>query len=328
MGRAVLRGRRAPARSGVPEAGRAPRPVLLRRGPVATVPHPPERVVVRDAGPPKLSRMTTDSVDWESLAAEGFPFPESVAPALIAEGLSDLLVAADPEVRDARAYTALARWSREGHLDTTLEQLGDTAAERFTHPEVQARTFAPLVLRCVLDRAGAVAGLVPETSVRHWYADFASWYPSERDTRGWDDTLGWLHAVAHGADAAAAFARRLPAERPGLLDLCARRMTAPHTDYRYAQLEDARLARAVTGILLAPGLTAEQAAGWLSVVTDALDGGGPGPVPPWAFNTFATLQALHLHLVRGLAEGGVPPHAGHVADRVAAVLRLPCGWLA
>ncbi|MFG3474403.1 DUF2785 domain-containing protein [Streptomyces sp. NPDC047980] len=166
------------------------------------------------------------------------------------------------------------------------------------------------------------------TSVRHWYADFASWYPSERDTRGWDDTLGRLHAVAHGADAAAAFARRLPAERPGLLDLCARRMTAPHTDYRYAQLEDARLARAVTGILLAPGLTAEQAAGWLSVVTDALDGGGPGPVPPWAFNTFATLQALHLHLVRGLAEGGVPPHAGHVADRVAAVLRLPCGWLA
>ncbi|MFJ9803989.1 DUF2785 domain-containing protein [Streptomyces wuyuanensis] len=272
--------------------------------------------------------MTTDPVDWPSITAAGFPFPDGVSPSLIADGLSGLLVDADPEVRDARAYTALARWARGGHLDGVLERLGDTAAERFTHPEVQARAFAPLVLRCVLDRAGAVPGLVPEAAVRRWHAGFASWYPSERDTRGWDGSLGWLHAVAHGADAAAAFARRLPEERTGLLELCARRFTAPHTGYRYEQLEDARLARAITGILLAPGLTAEQAAGWLSVVTDALEGGGPGPVPPWAFNTFATLQALHLHLTRGLAEGGVPPHAVHVADRVAAVLRLPCGWLA
>ncbi|MEV1049924.1 DUF2785 domain-containing protein [Streptomyces sp. NPDC049887] len=272
--------------------------------------------------------MTTDPVDWPSLVAEGLPFPGGASPSSIADELSDLLVAADPEVRDAWGYTALARWSREGHLDEVLERLGDTAAQRFTHSEVQARTFAPLVLRCVLDRECAVPGLVPEAAVRRWYAGFASWYPSEPDTRGWDDSLGWLHAVAHGADAAAAFARRLPEERAGLLELCARRMTAPHTGYRYAQLEDARLARGITGILLAPGLTREQAAGWLSVVTGALEGGGPGPVAPWAFNTFATLQALHLHLVLGLAEAGVPPHAEHVADRVAAVLRLPYGWLA
>ena len=52
----------------------------------------------------------------------------------------------------------------------------------------------------------------------------------------------------------------------------------------------------------------------------------PGAVPPWAFNTFATLQALHL--VRGLADGeGVPPHAPAVADRVAELLRLPYFWL-
>ncbi|WP_171053037.1 hypothetical protein [Streptomyces marianii] len=33
-------------------------------------------------------------------------------------------------------------------------------------------------------------------------------------------------------------------------------------------------------------------------------------------------------LALGLAEGGAPPHAEHVADRVAAVLRLPYGRLA
>ncbi|MGW7365061.1 DUF2785 domain-containing protein [Streptomyces sp. NPDC054841] len=272
--------------------------------------------------------MSTDLVDWSSIAAEGFPFPDAVPASRLSDELSAMLVSPDPEVRDDHAYTAAARWIREGHLDEVLEDLGDTAADRFTHPEIQARTFAPLVLRCVLTRADAVPGAVPEWAVERWYAGFASWYPTERDTRGWDDSLGWLHAVAHGADAAAAFARALPARRTELLELCAHRMTAAHADYRYEQLEDARLARALSGILLAPGLTAEQATAWLSVVADALEGGGPGPVPPWAFNTFATLQCLHLHLTRGLADGGVPPHAPVVASQVAAILRLPYSWLA
>ncbi|GAA3374955.1 hypothetical protein GCM10020367_40830 [Streptomyces sannanensis] len=272
--------------------------------------------------------MYTDLVHWASIAAEGFPFPEAVPVSRLSDELSAMLVSPDPEVRDEHAYTAAARWIREGHLDEVLEDLGDTAADRFTHPEIQARTFAPLVLQCVLRRGHAAPGTVPEAAAERWYAGFASWYPSERDTRGWDDALGWLHAVAHGADAAAAFAPALPARRTDLLELCAHRMTATYADYRYEQLEDARLARALSSILLAPGLTAEQATDWLGVVATALDGGGPGPVPPWAFNTFATLQSLHLHLTRGLAEGGVPPHAPVVAARVAEILRLPYRWLA
>ncbi|MEU3276901.1 hypothetical protein [Streptomyces antibioticus] len=105
-------------------------------------------------------------------------------------------------------------------------------------------------------------------------------------------------------------------------------MTAPQAGYRYAQLEDARLARALTRVLQAPGLTREQATGWLTTVEKALEGGGPGPVPVWAFNTFATLQSLHLHPARGLAGEGVPPHAEAVAARAVGLLRLPCFWLA
>lgn len=272
--------------------------------------------------------MNNDLVDWPALAAEGFPFPGGVPAARLGDELSAMLVSADPEVRDAYAYTAAARWIREGRLDEVLEALGDTAADRFTHREIQARTFAPLVLRCVLTRGSAVPGAVPAASAERWYAGFASWYPEERDTRGWDDSLGWLHAVAHGADAAAAFAQVLPGRRTDLLDLCARRMTAAHADYRYAQSEDARLAHALTRILLAPGLTSEESTRWLRVVADAFEGSGPGAVPPWAFNTFATLQSLHLHLTRGLNDGGVPPHAAVVAGGAAEILRLPYHWLA
>ena len=66
----------------------------------------------------------------------------------------------------------------------------------------------------------------------------------------------------------------------------------------------------------------------VTVVENAFAGAVPGPVPAWASNTFATLQSLHLHLARGLADGGAPPHAAEVAARVAAILRGPYPWLA
>jgi Protein of unknown function (DUF2785) len=266
--------------------------------------------------------MPVPPLNWPSIAAAGFPFPTDVPARRVADELAAMLVSPDPAVRDGHAYTAIARWLREGHFDGLLVEIGDTAAERFTHPEIQARTFAPLVLARVLDRAVTL----PEPNVTRWYTAFAAWYPTEDDTRGWDPTLGWLHAVAHGADAAAALAGVLPDRAPGLLELCARRMTAEST--RYVQLEDARLARAITTILHTPGLPPTEAIAWLATVSDAFTDAAPGPVPPWAFNTFATLQSLHLHLTRGLTGHGRPPHTVLVADRVTAILRGPFPWLA
>ncbi|MFE5190660.1 DUF2785 domain-containing protein [Streptomyces sp. NPDC056628] len=272
--------------------------------------------------------MTAALIDWPSLVADGFPFPGHLPASRLVDELAVALVSTDPGTRDDGACTAAARWIREGRLDAVLEELADSAAGRFAHPEIQARAFAPLIVCSVLTRAAGVPGLVSRQAAEHWYAAFSNWYPEERDTRGWDDSLGWLHAVAHGADAVAAFAKVLPHRRTDLLDLCARRMTVPQTAYRYAQLEDARLARAVVRVLQAPGLTSEEATGWLGVAAEALKGGGPGPVPVWAFNTFATLQSLHLHLARGIADEDVPPHAEAVAARVAELLRLPYYWLA
>ncbi len=33
-----------------------------------------------------------------------------------------------------------------------------------------------------------------------WVQAFERWYPAEADLGGYDERLGWLHAVAHGAD--------------------------------------------------------------------------------------------------------------------------------
>ncbi|MEV8091655.1 hypothetical protein [Streptomyces nigra] len=157
--------------------------------------------------------MTAALIDWPSLSADGFPCPDHIPAFRLVDELAVASVSPDPGVRNDGAYTAAVHWIREGRLDAVLEELGDSAAGRLSHPEVQARTFAPLIL-------------------------------------------------------------------------------------------------------------------WLDVVAEALEGGGPGPVPVWAFNTFATLQSLHLHLTRGIADEGLPPHAEAVATRVAELLRLPYYWLA
>src|SRR6202034_786369 len=77
---------------------------------------------------------------------------------------------------------------------------------RLKDQELQARTFADLILAEVVERDMTSGRATAEASLR-WRDAFASWYPAERDLRGWDERLGWLHAVAHGADALAQFGR-------------------------------------------------------------------------------------------------------------------------
>ncbi|WP_153407439.1 DUF2785 domain-containing protein [Nocardia macrotermitis] len=263
-------------------------------------------------------------IDWRTVARAEWPVPDGIDAARLADVLARMLAAADPVVRDEYGCTALTVWARRGILDSELARLGDAMARRLTaHPEIQARSFAALALRVVLTRGDDRCG----DDVEGWYESFAQWYPNERDVRGHDPALGWLHAFAHGADAAAAFATALPERAPDILRLCARRMTARDTDIRYDQLEDASLARAITAVLCAPTLTRARALAWFEVLDDAFAGAEPGPCPAWAANTFATLQSLHLHLTRGLGDSGVPRHADAVAERVVGILRMPYPWL-
>jgi hypothetical protein len=271
-----------------------------------------------------------DHASWFALPEREWSFPSDRIAAEMADELGEVLSSPDPRLRDDIGYTALARWTREGALDEAMVRLGDAAAGRLTHSEVQTRSFAALTLTVVLRRREQVPDLVPSAAVEEWGSAFTRWYPAESDTRGWDDDLGWLHAVAHGADAAAAFAHHLPHRRVELLDACARRIINRDTEERYVQLEDARLARALVEVLSPDEVTERQATAWLDVVEAAFSDAGPGPVPAWAFNTFATLQSLHLHLTRGVvqpfADGGFNGQA--VADRVVAILRGPYPWLA
>lgn len=255
--------------------------------------------------------------EWRSLIgdnpymASGLGLDETVA------ALTELLRSPDPAARDAFAYGRLAQLVP--HLDAERRvRLGDAVLPYLRHEQIQARTFAPLIL----------ATLVHAGSYRpQWQAEFEAWYPAERDLRGHDAELGWLHAVAHGADLLGEFGLCDEVEPAAMLRLAAARLLAP-TDHVLRDQEDDRLAHAVATTLTRAELTAEESVAWLDPVEADFEAGEPGPVPAHASNTMRTLRLLYLLADRGvrLDWSGTAvlrlPHREAVKERLAAVLAL------
>ncbi|AQZ65119.1 unnamed protein product [[Actinomadura] parvosata subsp. kistnae] len=92
-------------------------------------------------------------VDWDAVIKDDFAVPKGLTAAV--DELAAMLTAADPMIRDGRAYEVLITWIRRGVLDDRLTALGGTMVARLSHAEVQARTFAPLILAAAVDRDAA-----------------------------------------------------------------------------------------------------------------------------------------------------------------------------
>jgi hypothetical protein len=260
--------------------------------------------------------------DWDQIAAAGFGVPAEADVDTLAADLAKAMADPDPRVRDGNAYAALATWIERGVLDRQLNWLGTAMAARFDDPRIQARTFAALVLAWVIER-----GAYEEA----WARAFADWYPAETDLRGYDSRLGWLHAVAHGADLLGVLGRD-PRVRPEwMLELGARRMLAD-TQYVWRDSEDDRLGYAMALVLARPHLTIAQSTGWLDLIDQKFATAEPGPVPPYASNTIRTLRMLYLLADRGVrAEEGAPAqrlaHRDKVIDQLAKSLAA-VSWFA
>ncbi|MFF2818710.1 DUF2785 domain-containing protein [Kitasatospora cineracea] len=249
-------------------------------------------------------------IDWTALADRDPTAAELSA-------VSAALRSPDPAERDGRAYPRLAGWV-PGLPEERRLALGDAMAARFEDTEVQARTFAPLVLAAVV-RTGTLRPA--------WPAAFARWYPAETDLRGHHPELGWLHAVAHGADLLAAFGQHPEVDPEPLTALGAARLLAP-TGHVFDAMEDDRLGHALALTLSRPELTERQAVGWLDAVAEVFATGEPGPVPAEVSNTLRTLRVVHLLAVRGVRpRWGAPqvralPHGAAVGERIAEVLAV------
>lgn len=255
--------------------------------------------------------------DWQKVIESGSPLPAGPELADAIAELSEALRSPDPVLRDEQAFRVAAEWIPQ--LDPgTRRRLGDTMAARFGDGEIQARSFAALIIAVIVAQGDFEPG---------WLTAFTSWYRSETDLRGYDPALGWLHAVAHGADLLGTFGCCPQVDPAPLLDLATARLLA-RTDYLFGCQEDDRLAYAIGLTLTRDELSQARAVGWLEPVSADFTASEPGPVPAHASNTMRTLRALYL-----LADRGVRPdwnsgdpvplrHREALLQRLAAVLAL------
>jgi len=230
------------------------------------------------------------------------------------------LASADPVVRDEGAYVALSRLLLDGGVnDDDRAWVAEAMLDRLEHERAEARSFAPLVLALLVN-----IGDFDES----WVSSVARWYIHEDDLRGHDEQVGWVHAVAHGADffgecGAAGFG-----DAHELLEALARRLVVP-TRMVWRDQEDDRVACALALVLTRDDVDEVTALSWLAHVRSLFETGAHGPVPAEVSNTMRTLRSLHVALGEQVLHDGRPvvvPHADVVRHAVRDLLSGITPW--
>jgi len=199
-----------------------------------------------------------DRAYWRAIADNKYGVPKHASADALAQELSGLLASPDPELRDDLAYSILTHWiyrlkflSPQTLLSLTDEwraNLKDGLGEQGTN-SVLKRSFSSLMLSS-MSRREAKAPFMGADRYHALVGEAISYLNAERDLRGYDAELHWIHATAHTADLLGALAdSSLLTKDEGASILAAidsRLATAPEV---YTQGEQDRLAAAVVSVV-------------------------------------------------------------------------------
>lgn len=218
---------------------------------------------------------------------------DSAQKSSMAMALTTCLGHPHPDIRDGLAYEGMTKLLRSGEIaPTELRDIRETLL-----PKLQAdddtgflAPFTALVLAEV-SRTDRVETYMSDEAFESLVADAAAYVASVNDYRGFSDTEGWRHGVAHGADWLMQLSLN-PRLTPAQADLIlgAVRKQVPAADgHAYIHGEPGRLARPVLFVALGSEKISEDWAAWLAPLID------PGPLESWgdAFKSEAELARLH-----------------------------------
>jgi hypothetical protein len=218
-----------------------------------------------------------DRAFWRSIAVHNYAVPEQESADALAFELSSLLGSPDPELRDDLAYSILARWIYRPNVlaqptlikltDAWRANLKDGLGEQGTD-SVLKRSFSALCLASMARRETR-APFMGSERYHHLVADATEYLKAERDLRGYDAKLHWIHATAHTADLLAGLAgspqlTQDEADRI-LAAVSARLSTAPEV---FTQGEQDRLAAAVLSVIRRSDFDEGKFGNWLAGIQD------------------------------------------------------------
>lgn len=186
--------------------------------------------------------------EWVALAKGGFTVPAGTTAADLLVEMNALLGSRDPVLRDEVAYAAAERWILRdrvvsdadvvrlmelwsGNLDDGLVTTGETRTLK--------RSFSALCLSLVAARHATTPFLTaPQT--QQLVERVFDYFQRERDLRGYDAEVGWVHGIAHAADVLKFLARSrdwTPANGRQLLAAVRARIDAVDTVFVWGEAE-------------------------------------------------------------------------------------------
>ena len=249
---------------------------------------------------------------WRAIAREGMAVPEGERAAELLGEFDELFASRDAFLRDQLGYGLAQRWIlRERALSaeearaltaTWIGWLGRGLGEEGSDTVlVRAFTALDLSLLAALDLDAPFLGDDGFSALLDGALDSLA---NERDLRGWQDGVGWIHATAHTADLLEFLARspRLDADgQARILEGIALRMSEPGPPV-FVFDEDERLASAVVSVLAREDLASDAFAAFLELCRAPLAPAAPGAAEfePARFaarrNTRNLLRAVHERL--------------------------------
>jgi len=286
--------------------------------------------------PPAGAQAVRPKDAWVALAKGGFELPAGRRAIDLLQEMNTLLSSPDPVLRDEVAYSAAERWILRDKAvspeelrrirDRWLQNLEAGLGEAGTDA-VFGRSFSALCLSLVA-AADLQASFMEHAEVQAFFERMLAYFARERDLRGFDVDRGWMHTVAHTADALKFLVRnpKLGAGSDARL-LEAARQKLESTDAVFSWGENDRLALALHAAVRRPDADAAALEAWTAHWVSAhraLWSAGPH-VSPRAFaqveNAKQVLRSLHAALSMDPAPTPTGSAAGRTALAALAKLR-------
>jgi hypothetical protein len=254
-----------------------------------------------DACPPP----GTTRASLAELKQTGFALEDDARRNQLAVGLLACTGDPDPAIRDGVVYEGLATWLRGQRLASeTIDALYTRLLDQLRaadDPDGFRKPFAALLLAEVA-RTDRIEPAFSAARREELVQAAAGYLREVRDYRGFSETEGWRHGVAHGSDLVLQLVLN-PAIDPDqvrLLLAAIAAQVAPPGEVFYVYGEPERLARAAFYAHRRGDLAPSDWATWLQDISD------PAPLAAWSdayssqsglarrHNVLAFLQALYL----------------------------------
>jgi hypothetical protein len=244
---------------------------------------------------------------WRAIAKNRYAVPDGQPVFPLLHELSGYLGSRDPELRDDLAYSITTIWikhQKQISTDELYSLLDDWQANLRTgigetgNDGILKRSFSALSLVALAERDLKMPFL-GEERYRAFLANALAYVRDERDLRGFDPTLGWIHATAHTADLLAALAANpllKNEDQVRLLDAIAHRLSSAHEIFTYGEQD--RLSALAATIVVRKDFDAPAFHNWLRAL-DAADHKVWKDIPPH----LELLQTFEndTYMLRGLA---------------------------